>query len=312
MTLSVFTEKALSLFYAKMRTDTRKQYGQTIDEFFAFVKKPIEQVSFSDAEQYRTALQNTRLKETTIIKKLRILRSFCEFIIQNREAIGLLPHQFTGNPFGFLVPLHDDEAVEERLIATPEELDALLVASEQVKVVRFGLLFSTRLMLKVSEFLNLTASSFFMLEDEDGSVRMFCRVGSSQRNERLLLVPTDLEEEIRAYIAELSEYSDVNSNLCLFFNRKDGKLYSGANLVRMLHKLSKACNLRNVTFNAFRNLGIALNAAPVEEIRDALGFAEDFNHEKRIENLREYGGKISRAADYVAITLKCPERRCQV
>lgn len=308
MSRSIYTDKALSLFFAKMRGDTQKQYSQTLNEFFALASKPLERITYEDANLYRVMLQNTKLKETTIIKKLRICRSFCEFVIENREAIGLLPHQFKGNPFEYLVPVHDDEAVDERLIATPEELDTLLVASENVKVVRFGLLFSARLMLKVSEFLNLTASSFAMRDDEDGTRRMFCRVGSSQKNERVLLVPRDLETEIAAYIEELSKFSDVNSNLCLFFNRKDGKLYSGSNLVRMLRKLSRANGLRDVTFNSFRNLGIALNAAPVEDVREALGFAEDFNHEKRIENLQAFGGKINRATEYVSIVLKCPGR----
>lgn len=228
-------------------------------------------------------------KHDTCVKKRRQLSKIFRYAYDNLDNYKELPSSFT-NFFPEVPPTGKESVIQFDRTISLSELDKLVTYTKKNDRLCFlAILFSFKMLLKVSEFLKLQFSDICVEADDYDifdSTRTRVLTVRSSRGKRYMPLPSDIYREICDYEDRLP-----NSPVHIFAsdiveNGVDRPL-SDRTMISHLRKATDELGLRAYTYNDLRNSGIAFAASrkcPEELLVNAVNMKSD-SHITRLTSL---------------------------
>lgn len=177
--------------WSALSPESQKAYQSDFDLFFAFIKKPPEEITSSDILEYISHLEKQGFKNNTINRKLASLSKMF--------SIFVLAGEIKTNPIDTLKKIKNishKTSKEVNISLTIDDIRKVTAihgnSSEQEKrmslIIRF--LFTTGL--RISEFISIKNKDITSYDKKTYKVRI---VGKGKR-ERFIFLPMDLHQEI--------------------------------------------------------------------------------------------------------------------
>lgn len=275
-----------------VRSDSKKlkqSYVYALEEFFE--KYPnYSDYTYENCYDYFDYLKEEKLnKHDTCVKKRRQLSKIFQYAMLNAGNYKDFPTSFA-NYFSQVPPAGKEPIIHLDRTISLAELDQLVTYTRQNDRMCFlAILFSFKMLLRVSEFLNLQfmdvcaeADDFDIYDTSRTRVLMI----HSQQGKRYMPLPADIYREICDY-----EDSLPNSPVHIFasetiVNGVDKPLSDRA-MVYRLRNVTEKLGMKAYTYNDLRNSGIAFAASqkcPEELLMNAVDLKSD-THITRLTSL---------------------------
>lgn len=268
----------------------RKQsYVFTLAEFFERYPNYSDYTLENCGDYFKYLEEKKGNKHDTCVRKRRQLSKIFRYTSDNLNNYKELPSSFT-NFFPQVPPAGKESVILLDRTISLSELDKLVTYTKKNDRMCFlAILFSFKMLLKVSEFLKLQFSDICVEADDhdifDTKRTRVLTVRSSQ-GKRYLPLPADIYREICDYEDRLP-----NSPVHIFpsdivVNGVDKPL-SDRTMIAHLRKATDKLGLRAYTYNDLRNSGIAFAASrkcPEELLTSAVNLTSD-SHITRLTSL---------------------------
>lgn len=276
------------------KTTTQKNYEYATTEFFNEYPN-YSDFSYDNCCQFFEDLQYKKNKTyATCVKKRRQLSSIFNYAVSNSDKYSELPNDFQ-NYFAE-IPLNEDEqTIKFNSIISLNELDKLIqYTKENEPLCMLAIIFSFKMMMRISEFINLQWSA---IEDAiDGNpLRVETATGP-----HYLKLPDDIATILDDYLMRLPSKPIYVFSKGMNINGTDKPFVTRA----MTQKLTKACKkaeIEHYTFNDLRNAGItyaAANGCPIEILSKSVNM-KGVSHINRLTSMKDLN--ITSASDYTNI-----------
>lgn len=239
-----------------------------------------------DLRAFLSSLYDKNAK-TSIARRLAALRSFYRYLFRQGLVTSDVAARVPSPRAEKRLPRHLSVGETERLLATPEQGNALGLRNRAI----LELLYSTGL--RVAELASLNLGDLTAVADGEGGT---LRVQGKGRKERLVVCGATAKRAVSEYLACRAEFGPEEGEEALFLNARGGRL-TVRSIERMVEATALAAGLPgDVTPHTLRHsfaTHLLANGADLRLIQELLGHSslsttQKYTHLELEQLVREY------------------------
>lgn len=232
---------------------SRRAYLKDVQDFLAFVGKPMTEVTLADVQDWDSSLK-LKYAPSSRKRKITAVRSLFAFAAENEFL--------EKNPSAKLKPPKFKDAIAERILTEDEWMKLLYAEPNRKHQLMLQLLYETRA--RVSEFCSLTWKDIREKPDGAALVTLF---GKGNKTRKVTITP-QLWQVIKA-----TKPTDVRGDDPLFLNYRH-KAYSTVQVWRIVRAAGERVGIYGVSPHWIRHTGAThqlINGSPIHLQQQELG-----------------------------------------